>query len=46
MRPSHSPPSTPVRLLIDEHAGRAEADGAVWLVTGTVGVLAEAHRGS
>jgi len=32
------------RLLIDEQAGRAEAERRHLLVTGTLGVLAEAHR--
>lgn len=32
------------RLLIDERAGRVEAERRGLLVTGTVGVLAEAHR--
>src|SRR5947209_8162696 len=32
------------RLLIDERAGRAEAERRHLPVTGTVGVLAEAHR--
>jgi len=31
------------RLLIDEQAGRAEAERRHLLVTGTLGVLAEAH---
>ena len=33
------------RLPIDEQAGRAEAERRHLLVTGTLGVLAEAHRG-
>jgi predicted nucleic acid-binding protein len=33
------------RLLLDEPAGRAEAERRHLLVTGTLGVLAEAHRG-
>ena len=32
------------RVLIDEQAGRAEAERRHLLVTGTLGVLAEAHR--
>lgn len=32
------------RLLIDEQAGRAEAERRRLLVTGTLGVLAQAHR--
>jgi predicted nucleic acid-binding protein len=32
------------RLLIDEQAGRAEAERRHLVVTGTLGVLAEAHR--
>ena len=32
------------RFLIDERAGRAEAERRHLLVTGTLGVLAEAHR--
>ncbi len=32
------------RLLIDEQAGRAEAERRHLTVTGTLGVLAEAHR--
>jgi predicted nucleic acid-binding protein len=32
------------RLLIDEQAGRVEAERRHLLVTGTLGVLAEAHR--
>ena len=33
------------RLLIDEWEGRAEAEGRHLRVTGTLGILAEAHRG-
>jgi predicted nucleic acid-binding protein len=32
------------RLLIDEQVGRAEAERRRLLVTGTLGVLADAHR--